>query len=260
MKPDCARVTGMGVRKMLESLCESYWNGCAKDAGIFKKDTVTYPQYSGSTYLTIPSATYTYNNQGEMASVSDGLAPTSNTIDFTYDSNGNLLTESPSTPLSSDTFSYDLNGNITGSQVIGTGIVSKGISPATSTNSATSLAPTKKTTPPLLSSSSSTTLNSAQTKAGAAFSSNCLSGKEVITFDTGENNGTRDANGNLTRENLESCNNNTVLVNSNYYMNYNQAQEISYFGSSSQGSSPNTYCYDPNRNLTLNSGTINQRW
>jgi len=36
IKPNCARVTGMSVRKILESLCESYWNKCAKDAGIVK--------------------------------------------------------------------------------------------------------------------------------------------------------------------------------------------------------------------------------
>jgi len=75
--------------------------------------TETYPAYGSYTGSDLPTATYTYNNQGEMASVSDWLtngSGTPNTTTFSFDGDGNLTSQTATasggaTP--STSFAYD---------------------------------------------------------------------------------------------------------------------------------------------------------
>lgn len=68
-------------------------------------ESVTYPEYAGEP--STPTATYTYDSNGNMASVSDWL---DGTVTFASDGNGNLTSQTANTPSGTSTTEWSYDG------------------------------------------------------------------------------------------------------------------------------------------------------
>ena len=211
-------------------------------------ETVTYPIYNSSMTATEPKATYVYDSAGNMSSVSDGLG---NVVSFAYDTNGNLISQINGTGSSASTatWKYDSANNLILNSDYGIGLTSSGVSPANSSSvstantlSPTTASSTKKLYPFGLSPSTN--------KVSMLSSSGCIANSISISQDMGYSVGSRNLNGQLTDDymTLSICGGGSL--SGGQYYSYNTASQVSYEGTSSQGSSNPNFCYDNSGNLT----------
>jgi RHS repeat-associated protein len=212
--------------------------------------SVVYPSYSGETN---PTATYAYNDIGQMESVTDWSG---NKVAFANDSDGNetLQADEASTAnpngLSSMTTSYDLADRAT--QV---GITVLGAALAIDPNSQTSGTAGQP--------GAGLTFSQATAENGlpesATPSGSCSPTWYTYTFNMAPSvGGSRNAAGQDTStglSNIDSCGD--VGGTLAYYYGYDPAGRVTWSNTASEGSSPPLYTYDGAGDMTTYSNTMN---
>jgi RHS repeat-associated protein len=231
--------------------------------------SVAYPLVGSST----PTATYTYNSAEQMASVSDWSG---NTIAFSYDQDGNETIQAndstPSFPTgsSANVWSYDAADQMQytfvafasttsgiSPQVQGAGTSQSASSSASQAQiakqfglKATSTDPFANVTLPAGFTPIANTDSSGTSKSDAQPATSCSPAVYYFAVFTGDGNGTRNADGDITSETMSDISNCGTVYSYPFDYSLDPASRVVYNGSTAQGSSVNNLAYDPAGNTT----------
>ena len=227
--------------------------------------SITYPSF-GTT--SDPTATYTYNNQGEMASMTDW---SSNTVNFTYDPDGNETNQANAATTgnpdgtSSSQFSFDaadenLSSNVTFETLPPLRLGESRRADSSSTSNL-NLSDLKSIVGLSSGAMSSSKVHSASSSERAETTeSDCSTDPTEITagVSTSGSSGARNADGQITQSTVSVSSNacDSVPATMPLYYSYDPAGRVVYEAGSAQGSASDTITYDATGNIETASGYI----